>query len=100
MEDSDFSVENRVVPKIKGTLISVSPDAISVPASPGNPGYSVYNGRIEMDPKELEDVKKTKGVKLYPGMPVQAFIEIGPRTLLRYLLDPFLMSFDRAFREE
>jgi len=92
--------KNRVVPKIKGTLISVSADAISVPASEKSPGFAFYNGRIEMDPKELEDVKKTKGVKLYPGMPVQAFIEIGPRTLLRYLLDPFLMSFDRAFREE
>jgi len=92
--------KNRVVPKIKGTLVSISPDAISVQGNGQTPGYAVYNGRIEMDPKELEDVKNTKGVKLYPGMPVQVFIEVGPRTLLRYLLDPFLMSFDRAFREE
>jgi len=92
--------KNRVVPKVKGTLVAVSPDAISIPASGQSPGTAVYHGRIEMDPKELEAVRKTKGVTLYPGMPVQAFIEIGPRTLLRYLLDPFLMSFDRAFREE
>lgn len=92
--------KNRVVPKIKGTLVAISADAITTPPSGQSPGYSVYHGRVEMDPKELEDVKKTKGVKLYPGMPVQAFIEVGPRTLLRYLLDPFIMSFDRAFREE
>jgi HlyD family secretion protein len=91
--------KNRVVPKVKGSLVAISADAIAIPSSDSQPGYSVYHGRIEMDPKELEDVKKTKGVKLYPGMPVQAFIEIGPRTLLRYLLDPFLMSFDRAFGE-
>jgi HlyD family secretion protein len=90
--------KNRVVPKIKGKVVLVSPDAIVVNNGP-HP-FSYYNARIELDPKELENVRKTKGIELYPGMPVNAFIEIGPRTLLRYLLDPFLMSFGKAFREE
>jgi hypothetical protein len=39
-------------------------------------------------------------VKLYPGMPVEATIVTGRRTMLSYLFQPFTDSFSHAFREE
>lgn len=37
--------------------------------------------------------------QIQPGMPVEAFIRTGERTFMAYLLEPFLESFARAFRE-
>ncbi len=41
----------------------------------------------------------TKGIKLVPGMPVEAFIATGERTALSYLVKPITDQFARAFRE-
>ena len=38
-------------------------------------------------------------VKLTPGMPVEAFIQTGERTLLSYLVKPLHDQLMRAFRE-
>lgn len=89
--------KSRVVPKLKGKVISVSPDVI-MPRHGGEKPH--YVAKIELDQNELDSIMKNKEVKLYPGMMVQAFIEVGPRTLLRYLLDPLLMTMDVAFREK
>jgi hypothetical protein len=32
-------------------------------------------------------------------MPAEVFIETGDRTMLEYLMQPFLQSVERAFRE-
>ena len=36
---------------------------------------------------------------IFPGMPVETFIETEDRTFLQYLVKPFTDSFNRAFRE-
>ena len=43
---------------------------------------------------------RVPNVKLYPGMPVEAAIVTGNRTMLAFLLQPFTDSFARAFHEE
>jgi HlyD family secretion protein len=35
-----------------------------------------------------------------PGMPVEAFIETGERTVLSYLLQPLVDQLNRAMRED
>jgi HlyD family secretion protein len=37
--------------------------------------------------------------QLYPGTPVEAFINTGDRTFFEYLARPMLDSFARAFTE-
>ena len=39
-------------------------------------------------------------VQLVPGMPVEAMIQIGERSFLRYITQPIRDSFTRAFREQ
>jgi HlyD family secretion protein len=39
-------------------------------------------------------------VKLVPGMPVDAFIQTGDRTVVSYLMKPITDHFQRAFREK
>ena len=39
-------------------------------------------------------------VKLIPGMPVEAFVQTGDRTMLSYLIKPFSDQLMRAFREK
>ena len=34
-----------------------------------------------------------------PGMPVEAFVQTGERTVFSYLMKPFSDQFMRAFRE-
>jgi len=57
-----------------------------------------FKARIEIPESELK--KLTLNVKLVPGMPVNAFIVTGSRTLLQYLITPISESSYKAFREE
>jgi multidrug efflux pump subunit AcrA (membrane-fusion protein) len=43
---------------------------------------------------------KRNGVTLLPGMPTQAIIKTGERTVLQYLLDPFYRFYDLSMKEE
>jgi HlyD family type I secretion membrane fusion protein len=89
--------KSRVVPPIDGTIIALSPDVIQ-PRYQGEVPH--YSARIEFNKKSLNEVVKVNNIELYPGMPGQGFVEIGTRTLLRYLLDPITMSFRKAFIEQ
>jgi HlyD family secretion protein len=43
---------------------------------------------------------RLRGVKLVPGMPVEAFVRNQPRTALSYLAKPLADQVARAFRED
>ena len=60
-------------------------------------GQTFYLARIKVDEAALAALG---GLKLVPGMPVEAFIETGERTALSYLVKPFTDQVARAFREE
>ena len=60
-------------------------------------GQSYYLVRVAMPPQE---VARLGEVKLLPGMPVEAFIQTGERTVLSYLMKPLHDQFMRSFKEK
>ena len=48
---------------------------------------------------EADEIARLNGLKLVPGMPVEAFIRTEQRTMLSYLLKPLTDQARRAFRE-
>ena len=77
---------------LKGEVIQVSPDAIE--AADGMPFYKI---RIAIE----KDFFERRGViyRLVPGVQVMCSIRTGQRSVLAYLMDPFLGSFQTALRE-
>jgi len=48
----------------------------------------------------LDELTRLNGLKLVPGMPVEAFIRTDERTMLSYLFNPLSDQARRAFREK
>jgi HlyD family secretion protein len=84
--------DQRVTPKLNGTVTAISPAAITDPAT----GQNYYRVELEIPPDEL--ARLGEGT-LLPGMPVEAFLQTGDRSVLDYLLHPLSAQIDRAFRE-
>ena len=53
-----------------------------------------------MPVQEKAELSKLGEVVLVPGMPVDAFIQTGERTVMSYLVRPMMDQLGRAFREE
>jgi HlyD family secretion protein len=47
-----------------------------------------------------DEIARLGDVKLTPGMPVEAFIQTGERTMLSYLVKPLHDQLKRTFREK
>ena len=89
-----FSAFNmRTTPEINGTVVRIAADT----ATDQRTGQSYYLVRIAMTANEI---KRLGDVKLTPGMPVEAFIQTGERTMLSYLVKPLHDQLMRAFREK
>jgi len=82
----------RTTPELTGAVIRVSPDVTTDQRS----GQSYYTIRVSMPP---EEIAKLGEVKLIPGMPVEAFVQTGDRTMMSYLVKPLKDQLMRAFRE-
>jgi HlyD family secretion protein len=82
----------RTTPEITGTVARISADTTTDQRT----GQSYYTIRIAMPP---EEVAKLGDVRFIPGMPVEAFIQTGERTMLSYLSKPLHDQLMRAFRE-
>ncbi|MDZ4138395.1 MAG: HlyD family type I secretion periplasmic adaptor subunit [Erythrobacter sp.] len=87
------SFDPRNTPKLEGQVVTVSPGAITDPKT----GQSFYRIALTVSPEELA---RLGDVRLMPGMPIEAFLETGDRTVLTYLLQPLTSQIRRAFREE
>ncbi len=83
----------RTTPEINGKVTRVSPDTTTDQRT----GQTYYTTRIAMTKNEIA---KLGDVKLIPGMPVEAFVQTGERTVLSYLIKPLQDQFMRAFREK
>jgi HlyD family secretion protein len=81
----------RTTPELNGVVTRVSPDV----ATDQRTGQTYYTIRVSMPPQE---VARLGEVKLIPGMPVEAFVQTGARTLLSYLIKPLHDQLMRAFR--
>jgi len=87
------ALNQRTTPELNGIVSRVSPDTTLDQRT----GQSHYTIRISMPPSEIA---RLKDVKLIPGMPVEAFIQTGDRTMLSYLMKPLHDHLMRAFREK
>ena len=88
-----FSAFNlRTTPEIFGTVSRVSADT----TTDQHTNQSYYTVRIALP---SEQVARLGNVKLVPGMPVEAFIKTGERTVISYLMKPLSDQINRAFRE-
>jgi HlyD family secretion protein len=83
----------RTTPEITGAVSMISPDLTQDQRT----GTSFYTARIALKPEELE---RLGSVKLIPGMPADAFIQMGGRTALSYLMKPLRDQAARAFKEK
>jgi HlyD family secretion protein len=89
-----FSAFNqRTTPEITGVVFRIAGDLIKEQQT----GLAYYTAGIRVEPAELA---KLKGLKLLPGMPAEAYVKTGERTLASYLLRPLLDQMQRALRED
>ena len=77
---------------LMGEVIHVSPDTIET-----DQGMPYYKVRIRTERDYFE--RKALRYQLVPGVQVRCSIQTGQRSVLEYLLDPFLGSFRMALRE-
>lgn len=80
-------------PELKGSLIRVSADLETDEQS----GTNFYRAAIAIPNDELE---RLSGLSLVPGMPAEAFIRTGDRTVLSYFAKPIRDHANRVFRED
>ncbi|NUR12157.1 MAG: HlyD family type I secretion periplasmic adaptor subunit [Bradyrhizobium sp.] len=83
----------RTTPELNGLVSRVSPDVTTDQRT----GQSYYTIRVSMP---AEEIARLGDVKLIPGMPVEAFVQTGDRTMLSYLMKPLHDQLMRAFREK
>src|SRR5882724_6729238 len=83
----------RTTPEIYGTVTRISADA----STDQRTGQTYYTVRIAMP---ADQVAKLGEVKIMPGMPVEAFIQTGERTMISYLTKPLHDQLMRMFREK
>jgi HlyD family secretion protein len=89
-----FSAFNsRTTPELNGELSVVSADVTQDQKS----GANYYTIRIAVSPDEIA---RLEGLKLVPGMPVEAFVQTTVRTVVSFFVRPFQDQIARAFREK
>jgi HlyD family secretion protein len=83
----------RTTPELNGRVTRIAADVIQDQRT-GQPYYLVRIGLA------TDEIERLNGLKLVPGMPVEAFISTGERTMLSYLFKPLTDQARRAFREK
>lgn len=85
--------KQRLVPYLHGHVQVVAADI----SQDERTRQSFYPVRITIDQEQLAALS---GVELKPGMPVEAHIKVGERSFFRYMMQPLIDSFHRAFNEQ
>lgn len=83
----------RTTPELNGVVQDISPTSVQDEAT----GLSFYRVKVTITPEELA---RLESLELVPGMPVQAYLQTGERTVLNYLTKPLTEQFSQAFRED
>ncbi|WP_425989068.1 HlyD family type I secretion periplasmic adaptor subunit [Brevundimonas sp. TWP2-3-2] len=92
-EVSLLAFSTNKVPKMLGKVTAVSADALTT-----EDGVSFFEADVRIGPDELR--KLPEGARLDPGMPAQAMIRTGRRTVMSYLLGPIGQITNNALREQ
>lgn len=85
---------SRRTPPVEATVVTVSADQL-VDEKTGE-GY--FRADLKIPPQEL--VKLPKGDKLSPGMPAEAMVITGRRSILSYVVSPLTDTIRDALRED
>jgi HlyD family secretion protein len=83
---------HNTTPELSGEVSRISPDV----RRDERTGERYYVVRIRVPPAELQ---KLGGLKLVPGMPVEAFLKTSPRTVASYFVKPLRDQVQKAFRD-
>ncbi len=83
----------RFMKRIPAELIHLSADSMKDERT----GMPYYSARIRVDPEQLHE--RAPGVVLQPGLPAEVYISIQEQTLLDYLMQPVVQTFENTFRE-
>jgi len=79
---------------VPAEVVTVSADRVVNQHS----GEEFFVADLRINPKDLSHLPKT--VKLTPGMPADAMIVTGKRTIMGFLITPITDTFHNAFRED
>jgi HlyD family secretion protein len=83
----------RVTPDLPARVQQIAPDLTRDQQT----GATYFQARVVLDDTATELLPT--GETLLPGMPAEAFVQTGSRTVLTYLLEPLEEQFRRAMRE-
>ena len=84
----------RTTPELNGKVTRVSADVTTEQRT----GQTYYTIRVSMPQEEVARLGGSN--KLIPGMPVEAFVQTGDRTMFSYLMKPLSDQLMRSFREK
>ncbi|NNM70916.1 HlyD family type I secretion periplasmic adaptor subunit [Enterovirga aerilata] len=87
------SFNQRTTPELNGEVTLVSADV----SQDQKTAATFYTVHIRIPP---EEIRRLEGLRLVPGMPVEAFVQTTPRTVMSYLVRPLQDQLMRAFREK
>ncbi|WP_172197885.1 HlyD family type I secretion periplasmic adaptor subunit [Campylobacter sp. RM16188] len=79
---------------IEGEVIYISADSLQ-----DNQGHQFYEIKIKLTEDGIKELERNKFF-LIPGMPAEVMVRTGDRTVLSYILNPFIDMFQRAFNED
>lgn len=79
---------------MEGKVTYVSADSVQ-----DNAGHSYYDIKAELTSEGMKEFDRNEFF-IVPGMPVEVMIKTGDRTMLEYILKPFIDMFKRAFNED
>jgi HlyD family secretion protein len=83
----------RTTPELNGEVSRISADV----SQDAKTGANFYTIRINASQSELA---RLNGLRLVPGMPVESFIQTGPRTVMTYLTKPLWDQIHKAWLEK
>jgi HlyD family secretion protein len=93
-----FSAFNqRTTPQLTGQVAFVSADTTVDPHNPNAQASAFYTVRVVMSEEER---RRLGDVQLMPGMQAEVFMQTGKRTMMSFLMKPFMEQLKRAFVEE
>ncbi len=84
--------DSRTTPQVFAEVATISPTSVTDPQT----GRSFYRLRLILPPEEQARLGTRE---LVPGMPVEAYLQTADRSVLAYLLHPFIVQTDQMFRE-
>lgn len=88
-----LSFDSRTVEDVPGRVTILSPSTSVDPVT--NAGF--YTVRVDVDDPAIPGKQRAR---VFPGMPAEAFVKTGARTVLAYLMKPLMDQILHTFRED